>query len=332
MLNLPKIDRAELRLRNQLARKSGRPFRLPLAGDLDWRWLPSAAPPADAPVFHLAVELDGQPGWVEIGARLLHVLTDSYAAGIDDLMSLPKELRGLLLEAALEKLLALWEQRLGQSLKLDAVDFRPTRTSGGVGLNGHLVAGNDPIAGPFWFSNHWLPLVTQWVEALPDAAGTDWDPLPIPVRFELGQSRLGLAEFQELARDDLILIEQGAWLDDRTVSIRIGPDWRFRGALEPQRVILQQRETTMTDTADSQQTLAQLDELPVTVSFDLGESALALREVKLLQPGYAFELARGLERPVTVRANGAIVGSGELIQVGDCLGVRLVELFARAHG
>lgn len=88
----------------------------------------------------------------------------------------------------------------------------------------------------------------------------------------------------------------------------------------------------MTDTADSQQTLAQLDELPVTVSFDLGESALALREVKLLQPGYAFELARGLERPVTVRANGAIVGSGELIQVGDCLGVRLVELFARAHG
>ena len=118
----------------------------------------------------------------------------------------------------------------------------------------------------------------------------------------------------------------------RQVSIRIGPDWRFRGALEPQRVILQQRETTMTDTADSQQTLAQLDELPVTVSFDLGESALALREVKLLQPGYAFELARGLERPVTVRANGAIVGSGELIQVGDCLGVRLVELFARAHG
>ena len=48
----------------------------------------------------------------EIGARLLHVLTDSYAAGIDDLMSLPKELRGLLLEAALEKLLDANERAL----------------------------------------------------------------------------------------------------------------------------------------------------------------------------------------------------------------------------
>lgn len=332
MLNLPTITRAELQLRNRLARKGEQSLRLPLADHRDWRWLPRAAPPTDAPVFHLPLEIDGQPGWVEISARLLRALTRAQVADLDDLMDLPQELRALLIEAALEPLLVIGEQRLHQSLKLDDVDFRPTPTDGGLGIGCQLAAGEDRIDGQLRFSNRWLPLVTQLVDALLDAPGAGWDALPIPVRFELGQSRLGLADFRELARDDLILIERGAWLRDRAVSIRIGPNWHFRGALEAGRVILQQRETTMTEPVDNQQPLAQLDELPITVSFDLGESALALGELKALQPGYAFELARGLERPVTVRANGAIIGAGELIQVGDCLGVRVVELFAGAHG
>ena len=332
MLNLPILSRAELRLRNQIAHKSGQPLNPPHAAAMDWRWLLRAEPPVGSSVFHLACEVDGQPGWVAISARLLHALTGSHVADLNDIMGLPEELRALLLEAALEKLLASWEQRLGRQLRLDAVDFRATPAEDGIGLCCQFAANGERIDGHLWFANHWLPLVTQWVDALPDAPGSDWDELPVPVRFELGQSRLGLAEFQALARDDFILIERGAWPRDRTLSIHIGPDWRFRGALEQQRVILQQRETTMTDTVTEPQALAQLDELPVTVSFDLGESALALRELKTLQPGYAFELARGLERPVTVRANGAIIGSGELIQVGDCLGVRLVDLFADAHG
>ncbi|MGB2680521.1 MAG: type III secretion system cytoplasmic ring protein SctQ [Candidatus Competibacter sp.] len=332
MLNLPTITRAELQLRNRLARKGGQSLRLPLADNRDWRWSPRAAPPADLPVCHLPLEIDGQPGWVEISARLLRVLTGAQVADLNDLMELPQELRGLLVEAALETLLALAEQRSSKPLKLGDLDFRPTPTDGGIGISCQLAAGDDCIDGQLRFSNHWLPLVTQLVDALPDAPGRCWDALPVPVRFELGQSRLGLAEFRELARDDLILIEQGAGLHERTVSVRIGADWRFRGALEPQRVILQQRETTMTDTLNEPQALARLDELPVTVSFDLGESALALGELKALEPGYAFELARGLERPVTVRANGAIIGAGELIQVGDCLGVRVVDLFAGAHG
>jgi flagellar motor switch/type III secretory pathway protein FliN len=155
------------------------------------------------------------------------------------------------------------------------VDFRPNaRRMDGIGMCCQFAAnGDDCIDGQLRLANHWLPLVTQLGgRAAGCARERCWDALPVPVRFDLGQSRLGLAEFRALARDDLILIEQGAWPRDRTVSIRIGPDWRFRGTLEQQRVILQQRETTMTDTANEPQALAQLDELPVTVSFDLAKA------------------------------------------------------------
>lgn len=327
MLNLPTISRAELRLRNQLARKGA-------CADADWHLLLSAVPPVSAPVFHLSLEIDGQPGWVEISDLLLQAVTRSCVADVT-IMELPEQLRGLLIEAALEKVLGLWEQRLGKRLTLGEVGVRSAPTSAGIGVTCQLATRGERINGQVWFSNHWLPLVTQLVDALPDTAGNGWDELPIPICFELGRSRLGLAELRDLARDDLILIEQGGWARDRTVSIRIGPDLSFQGTLEQRSVIVQQRETTMTDTVDTvdgQQALAQLDELPVTVTFDLGESTLALRELKTLQPGYAFELARGLDQPVTVRANGAIIGAGELIQVGEYLGVRVVELFAHAHG
>ncbi|MFO1349157.1 MAG: FliM/FliN family flagellar motor switch protein [Gammaproteobacteria bacterium] len=113
--------------------------------------------------------------------------------------------------------------------------------------------------------------------------------------------------------------------------IRVGPRPRFRATLEQQRIILQQREATMENPADTQEALTQLDELPVTVTFDLGETTLALREVKGLQPGYAFALAQGMDKPVTLRANGRAIGAGQLIQVGEQLGVRVVELFVRGH-
>lgn len=330
MLNLPTITRAELRLRNQIARKGEQPASLSFA-DADWQLLLSAVPPTAGPVFHASLEIDGQPAWVGISDLLLQAAIRSCVADAN-IVDLPEALRGLLVEAALEKVLALWERRLGKRLALGEVGVRPAPAGGGIGLACQLVAHGERIGGQVWFSNPWLPFVTQLVDALPDATGNGWEELPVPIRFELGRSRLGLADLRDLTRDDLILIEQGAWPRDRTVSVRIGPDLSYRGTLEQRSVIVQQRETAMAETVSERQEHAQLDELPVTVTFDLGESTLALRELKALQPGYAFELARGLDQPVTIRANGAALGAGELIQVGEYLGVRVVELFARVHG
>ena len=65
--------------------------------------------------------------------------------------------------------------------------------------------------------------------------------------------------------------------------------------------------------------------LPVEVAFELGRSELRVGELSALQPGYVFPLAAPVDgASVTIRANGQAVGQGELVAVGDTLGVRLL--------
>jgi len=70
-----------------------------------------------------------------------------------------------------------------------------------------------------------------------------------------------------------------------------------------------------------------LDDLPVKLVFELGRVDLSLREIRQLEPGAVVALARPLEESVDVIANGRRIGRGNLIRVGDSLGVRIARLF-----
>jgi type III secretion protein Q len=69
------------------------------------------------------------------------------------------------------------------------------------------------------------------------------------------------------------------------------------------------------------------DQIPVSLDFDLGNLAVPLGELATLKPGYVFELPNSLDSVrVVIRANGTRVGHGELVAVGDVLGVQLLAL------
>jgi type III secretion protein Q len=69
------------------------------------------------------------------------------------------------------------------------------------------------------------------------------------------------------------------------------------------------------------------DHIPVSLDFDLGNLAVPLGELAALKPGYVFELPNSLDSArVIIRANGTRVGHGELVAVGDVLGVQLLAL------
>ena len=70
-----------------------------------------------------------------------------------------------------------------------------------------------------------------------------------------------------------------------------------------------------------------LDELPVRLSFDVGEATLTVGELRSLAPGHIFPLGRQLEdAPVTIRANGVAFARGEFLLVDELLAVRILEL------
>jgi type III secretion protein Q len=70
---------------------------------------------------------------------------------------------------------------------------------------------------------------------------------------------------------------------------------------------------------------AAADNIPVSLDFELGNLAVPLGELATLRPGYVFELPGNLDAVrVVIRANGTRVGHGELVAVGDVLGVQLL--------
>ena len=69
-----------------------------------------------------------------------------------------------------------------------------------------------------------------------------------------------------------------------------------------------------------------MDELPVRLVFEAGRAEVPLGELGQVGPGHVFALpgAAGL---VHILANGRRIGQGELVQVGEGAGVRVLRLY-----
>ncbi len=72
-----------------------------------------------------------------------------------------------------------------------------------------------------------------------------------------------------------------------------------------------------------------LADVELTVSVELGRVRIPLRDLLRLQEGSVVELDRLAGAPVDVLANGTPVARGDVVVVGDELGVRVNELLGR---
>lgn len=80
--------------------------------------------------------------------------------------------------------------------------------------------------------------------------------------------------------------------------------------------------TTATQPAD----IDRLAGVELTIAVELGRTRLPLREILRLEEGSVVELDRGPDQPVDILANGTLVARGEVVVVGDELGVRITDL------
>lgn len=68
------------------------------------------------------------------------------------------------------------------------------------------------------------------------------------------------------------------------------------------------------------------DELPVQVTFDLGELRITLSQLRQIQVGQTFELGHALAGCVRMRVNGVLFGYGELVEIDGRIGVLVSAL------
>jgi len=171
--------------------------------------------------------------------------------------------------------------------------------------------------------------------------------LPVPLQVGFDGPVLSAAEWQALRPGDVVLLGNGglpalhAHAARLTWPLAAAPDgWRIAASAQPQPSPTEPSMTndeTPNDAAEPEGTgaaegAAAGDDgdaaaraLPVQLSFEIGRMEVSVGDMASLQPGYVFALPTRLQGSnVTIRANGRSAGRGEVVAVGDTLGVRLL--------
>lgn len=292
---------------------------------------------ADEACIGIRLSINDQPCWVGLSKFFLYDHIQAYIPP-ENLEDLPAELRGAVMEAALDPLLSQCEQAIGTKIAIREILLQPPikKLTNAIffSLSPH---DNAHVSGYFSFGENLLPLFIKTLQERPVKEANDWDHLPVTVRFEIGHTRLKVTALEGVLPGDLIVADVCPLAKDQSLNIRIVPDLLVEGTLKEDTVVVQRTAGgIMTDEdnsdEDDKNTVVDIDELQVNLVFDLGQKILPLREIKTIQPGYIFQLDNSVERPVTIRANGQPIGIGQLVQTGNNIGVRILELYGKSDG
>ncbi|WP_407353236.1 type III secretion system cytoplasmic ring protein SctQ [Luteimonas sp. R10] len=203
-----------------------------------------------------------------------------------------------------------------------------------------------PVQGALRLPAAWLDRVLTRaeppVEGEPPPPLGRWRELPAGVSLRLTPQPLRADEWAALHPGDVIVVgrrDQPPRLEAHACG-RLWPlatdpgGWRVAGpmqhpsTLSQETATMSEQETPAAEDAGSHDADADagVRPLPVQVAFEIGRLEMRVGELSALQPGYVFALPARLEGTnVTIRANGEAVGQGELVAVGDTLGVRLLS-------
>lgn len=359
-LKLPQLSRNETQARMTIAQRA-RQMPVVCGGS---QWLASLRPVIDPPWPALADDVLADIEWA--GARLqlqlpqaaigqmLSALLEGAA-----LPALPDAMQAAALSASLNDLLGSVEQ-LGRGAPLiQRIAREPASTAlpHALALQLDALQGTQCIAGLLRTDSLGLLLIAGLASGLPPRANPGVsDALPLTLHLDIGYATVSVEELQQLGLGDvlpmersLVTAERVLWLQApdagglhvhlpatpaESIATEAGPDGAtsmephearaaapFLTVVQPWTPAMPTPEKTMTEAAG-------FDAIPVHLSFDLGEISLTLAELRALQPGQAIRLEHPLASAVRIRANGALIGEGELVEIDGHLGVSISQLFA----
>lgn len=350
LLALPRLQRNEVQARNLIASRA-RDAEVRLQGRL-WLlslqpWPAGAAPSAPSTDdWLLLLEWAGAPFELRLPASFAQTLLSAAQDGLD-LPAWPEAFVASFLQSVLQEVTghsALAKRGAVQVRALQRSDDPAQAPGSGAEARtlphvfGLVLADRDagtPLAIELSVSTDTLGLmlVAGLAQTVPLAATPEHDDLlPLRLRAELGCTDLTAAELASLVPGDTVMLAHN-WIDQEA-GLWLGWDGLgIRAVWEQDHLrvthLLNSRGLSMpTDphAAPEGDDLHDVEQVPVRLTFDLGERMLTLGDLRALQVGQVLEMGRPLSQAVSVRVNGALIGSGELVDIDGQLGVTLVSL------
>ncbi len=226
----------------------------------------------------------------------------------------------------------------------------------GNGSNGgnapHVPAGGETLHATLQLDEPERLATLPLLQRAPDAPLPPWlAQLRLPLAVRIGTTTIAVGEMRDIRPGDIVGIEHwqthGGALAVHCTTGAAGLGWP--ALAEGRRITIQrptgasaapsahgdsmedrnngQRELPHPDAAPA--ALDRLEELEVSLRFEVGDVSLALADLREVRPGYVFELPQPLKQSeVRIVAGGRILGTGTLIAVGNRLGVRVSSFAA----
>lgn len=240
-----------------------------------------------------------------------------------DAQSLGALSRSLLLELAVLELIEQLEPLLGQPLLLLDITEDPRPYAVRLALTVQ-VAGLAPMAAQLDLSEQAAALLARLIQ---EHGQPEPDPLPglhQTVAVVAGRQSLSLGELRSLQPGDVVMLEPGAglWLElAGRLHARCLRDGTSLQVQEELKVPPLELENTMSDIDAA----AALDDLPLKLVCQVGNLELTLAQLRELGAGSLLQLNTPTVDGVDLMVNGRRVGQGQLVKIGDGLGVRLLS-------
>ena len=246
----------------------------------------------------------------------------------------------LLLELALTAQIEALEGRTARSLSL-APATPHDREPLAADLRGAF--GAEPVEARLTMSAEALSLLTGLLGTL-GWEDADVANIPVAQAVRVGTARLGAALLATAVPGDALLLRGAPGGCDAVVVA--GERYAAPARLNGRQLQLQTSLRPASDAGLEEWTMPQdtvlttpaddvgpadipMDDLQVTLVFELSRRAATLAELRRLAAGQVLELDCDLSAPVSILANGRRIGEGELVKVGGALAVRIHRLHAR---
>lgn len=292
----------------------------------------------------IALSVDGRPGTLRLPVSIANRLIESIEPGLS-LNALDEECAAWMLELALQPVLEVLEASAGVGVRFVALTFaaRPMAEKGFWGFRCAFGAGGAQLAF-LRLDRRDAQLLEQFIISQPLAPRALGQPM-IDLSFQVGAASLTMMDLRTLQSGDTVLLDQTG-VAKGYLNIAVGASWRLIGRLNNTGGIVLQGALVRADEADArvgegmdeaeQQTPAAdeplpetaIDALPVKLVFELGRLEIELEQLRTLNEGYIFNLGRSLTHPVDILVSGRRIGAGELVRVGESVGVRISRLFS----
>ncbi len=257
-------------------------------------------------------------------AELAHGALQAMDAKLASLDALPPDLAGLLLEAATLDLVTEWERASGRSVTVMAVRRDEASPADGLAMLLHAGTVRSRV------HLECTPAQAAAILASWPVAPRPANRVALPAVLRLGATELTRGLIASLRPDDTVLLQRhqpqlvvaGCWT---AAAHRAESGWSLKEAPHPARA--HEGESMPTNAHGDAQPVANPDDLPLTLTFEVGRLTVTVGELRRLGPGAVMNLGRGPEELVEIATGGRRVGQGELVNIEGAVGVRIVRLF-----